>query len=206
MANRSTLSDDDILGQIPAAKRRATNARSRGLRATAATYDAGKRRIMLELSNGHVFGFPVATVDALKGVPTKQLANVRLSRSGSGLHWNDCDVDLDVAGLIVNSLGHEDRLREFARAAGSVTSERKAVAARLNGRKGGRPKHSKLVASRGKAGTADSTPPRSRKYQIAHHRLWDLSSRCLTNAATDSRSSELRGLRPRSHLTWQQLS
>lgn len=41
------------------------------------------------------------------------------------------------------SLGREVRLRELARVAGSVSTEKKAVAARENGAKGGRPRRSR---------------------------------------------------------------
>jgi hypothetical protein len=136
---RRELSDKEILAQIPKARLRATRARAKGLRATSARYDINSGRVVLETSTGHLFGFPTAGVPALRSASPDDLKEVELSPSGSGLHWETLDVDLDVPALIASVLGKEDKMREFARSAGSVTSERKAAAARANGAKGGRP-------------------------------------------------------------------
>jgi hypothetical protein len=93
----------------------------------------------METSTGHLFGFPAAGVPALRSASPDDLKKVELSPSGSGLHWETLDVDLDVPALVVSVLGQADKIRELARSAGSVTSERKAAAARVNGTKGGRP-------------------------------------------------------------------
>lgn len=136
---RHEISDKEILAQIPKARLRASQARANGLRATSARYDGKSGRVVMETSTGHLFGFPAAGVPALRNASPDDLRKVELSPSGSGLHWETLDVDLDVPALIVSVLGQEDKIRELARSAGSVTSERKAAAARVNGAKGGRP-------------------------------------------------------------------
>lgn len=136
---RRDFSDSDILAQIPQARLRATQARAKGLRATSARYDVNSGRVVMETSTGHLFGFPAAAVPALRNASAGDLKKVELSPSGSGLHWETLDVDLDVPALIVSVLSQKDRIRELARSAGSVTSERKAAAARANGARGGRP-------------------------------------------------------------------
>ena len=136
---RRELSDKEILAQIPRARLRAAQARAKGLRATSATYDVHSGRVVMETSTGHLFGFPAAGVPALRNASPNDLKKVELTPSGSGLHWETLDVDLDVPALIVSVLGQKDKIRELARSAGSVTSDRKAAAARANGAKGGRP-------------------------------------------------------------------
>jgi hypothetical protein len=149
MARTRRLSDDEILAQIPAAEARARKARRDGMRAVSVAYDDRQRRVTMELSNGYLFGFPVKSVPSLKTATPETLRAVRLSPSGAALHWDALNVDLEVAGLVVASMGREAQLRAFAKAAGSVTSERKAAAARANGAKGGRPRLTSS-ASRGK--------------------------------------------------------
>src|SRR5437773_2135622 len=90
-----------ILKQIPAARARARRERSLGRRATAAYYDRASRRVMLELTNGNVFGFPSASIPALTKVSPDRLAQVEVSPGGGGLHWEYLDVDLSVPGLLL---------------------------------------------------------------------------------------------------------
>jgi len=139
MASR-TLSDAEILAQIPAARARERRERKQGLRASTARYDRDSRRIILELTNGYLFAFPVRSVPSLNGATTSQLAAVQLDPSGSGLRWETLDVDLSVPGLLFSAVGVEERLRHLAGLAGGVRSDAKARAARANGRKGGRPR------------------------------------------------------------------
>jgi hypothetical protein len=136
---RDRISDEKILAQIPRARLRAAQARANGLRASSAQYDATSGRVVMETTTGYLFGFPVADVPALRNASPEALTHVELSPSGSGLHWEQLDVDLDIPALIVSVLGRKDKIRELARSAGSVTSERKAAAARVNGTRGGRP-------------------------------------------------------------------
>ena len=130
----------EILAQLPAARARESRARRTGRRAVAVRYDAEAGRVMLELSNGYVLGFPVAAVPELAQASPEQLAAVELSPGGGGLHWDTLDVDLSVPGLLLASLDPSQQRRELARLAGRVTSDAKAAAARTNGTKGGRPR------------------------------------------------------------------
>lgn len=139
MASR-TLSDAEILAQIPAARARERRERKQGLRASTARYDRASRRIILELTNGYLFAFPVRSVPSLNGATASQLAAVQVDPSGSGLRWETLDVDLSVPGLLFSAVGVEERLRHLAGLAGRVRSDAKARAARANGRKGGRPR------------------------------------------------------------------
>lgn len=100
------------------------------------------------LSGGFAFGFPPRAVESLQGATAQGLSQVRISPSGDGLHWDRLDVDVSLKGLILRALN----LREWApRILGQIRSEAKARAARLNGRKGGRPR----IRTRKKQGKTD---------------------------------------------------
>jgi len=128
--------------QIAAARVRDDRERAAGRRATSARYERASSRVILELSNGYVFGFPVSAIPALRSATAKQLAAVEVSPGGGGLHWEELDADLSVPGLLVSTIGRKQKLGELARLAGSTRSAAKAAASRANGAKGGRPRKS----------------------------------------------------------------
>ena len=139
MATRR-LTRAEIAAQLPAARAREASGRRSGLRARSATYDPETRRLILELTNGTVFGFPPHIVPALRRFTRKELERVELSPSGGGLRWEAQDVQVSVPGLLMASFDQAQKVSELARVAGSVRSKAKARAARLNGAKGGRPR------------------------------------------------------------------
>lgn len=129
-----------IAAQIPAARQRELKDRDAGLRAISVHYDRRTGRVMMELTNGFVFGFPAIRIHALSGATVAQLTEVELTAGGSGLHWDALDADLSVPGLLLSSVGRAQKLTELAREAGRATSNTKAAASRTNGAKGGRPR------------------------------------------------------------------
>ena len=145
MASRP-LTDAEILAQIPAARERERKAREKGHRARSAHFDQTNARVVLELTSGVVFAFPVRIIPALENATSTELDAVTLSPSGSALRWDSLDVDLSVAGLLLSAVDPVERVRYLASVAGSATSKSKAHAARLNGAKGGRPR--KTTASK----------------------------------------------------------
>jgi hypothetical protein len=66
--------------------------------------------------------------------------NVELTPSGKGLRWDEPDLDLSIQGLLLGIFGSQVWMKEIAAKGGQSKSERKAAAARANGKKGGRPK------------------------------------------------------------------
>ena len=129
-----------ILAQAAVARARDAQARRTGRRALSARYDRGADRVVLELTHGYTFGFPVRAIAAFAGATPQQLAAVEVSAGGGALHWDALDVDLSVPGLLISSLGRADQVRELARVAGQTRSAAKAAAARANGARGGRPR------------------------------------------------------------------
>jgi len=106
-------------------------------RATAARYDRHLRQVVVELTNGCTFAFPPALAEGLQDATEQQLEQVEVLGAGYGLHWEALDADLSVPGLLAGLFGTR---RHMARVAGQATSPAKALAARTNGAKGGRPR------------------------------------------------------------------
>ena len=110
-------------------------------RALTARYEASTGRVMLELTNGCSYAFPTVLVQDLQEAGAADLADVWVDGNGFNLHFPALDVDLFVPALVAGIFGTKAWMtRELARAAGSRTSPSKAMAARVNGAKGGRPR------------------------------------------------------------------
>jgi len=141
----AALSEADILAQIPGARAREAQARTHGLRATSARYDRTTERVVLELTNGCLFGFPVRSIPALRTATVPQRAAVEVDGSGGAVRWAALDIDLSVPGLLLAAVSPAERRQHLASMVGKSTSVQKAVAARKNGAKGGRPRKEVLV-------------------------------------------------------------
>jgi hypothetical protein len=135
------LSTREILKQIPAARRREQIERGIGLRAASALYDVAHERVVLELTNGVAFAFPVNIVRGLAKASSEERAALELSPSGDGVLWPKLDTDVSVPGLIAEAFGRDAVAKVLGRLGGQVKSEAKANAARENGAKGGRPRN-----------------------------------------------------------------
>ena len=123
----------------------AADERGRALRdsephAVAARFDRKSARIVVDLSNGATFAFPAGLGQGLEEASAEQLAQVKVSGAGFGLHWEALDVDLSIPGLLAGRFGSKSWMSELARRAGQSRSPAKAAAARENGKKGGRPR------------------------------------------------------------------
>ncbi len=139
MAKR-TRTDQEILAQIPAARRRARAAKASEPRAKSARYDRARGVVVVELENGSYFGFPAKLGQGLRGASPDELAEVEVSPSGEALHWERLNADLRVPALLQGLFGSQAWMRELGRIGGRARSAAKARAARLNGAKGGRPR------------------------------------------------------------------
>ena len=108
-------------------------------RASSVRYDARRKAMLVELTNGCTFTFPPSLVQGLEEASDAELRDVEILGAGSGLHWESRDVDISVPGLLNGLFG---TAAHMARLAGRATSPAKAAAARVNGAKGGRPRKS----------------------------------------------------------------
>lgn len=150
--NNHRVTDADVLAQIPAAREREKLDRTRGRRTKSAKYDRTHKRIVLELTNGIQFAFPVQSIPALSSATASQLSEVDVDPSGSAIRWESLDVDLSVPGLLLSAVGTEEKRQHLASMLGKSSSPAKAEAARVNGLKGGRPKKKNLFLRGAKKG------------------------------------------------------
>lgn len=54
----------------------------------------------VELADGRTIGVPLAWFPRLLHATPEQRRNVRISPTGRGLHWDELDEDISVAGLL----------------------------------------------------------------------------------------------------------
>lgn len=73
---------------------------ARAIRATAVHYDPVERKLVLTLKDGREVKVPVDRLPWLQGVSDEALAKVKLTPAGSGVYWEELDVDLGVEGLL----------------------------------------------------------------------------------------------------------
>ena len=93
------------------------------------------------LNNGAFFSFPPVLAQALHEATPEQLAEVEVVGAGSGLYFPAIDADLYVPALIEGVFGSKTWMAgRMGQDGGRSRSERKAAAARANGKLGGRPR------------------------------------------------------------------
>ena len=140
---------DDLTNMIAAAKRRGQHSMKFEPRARAARYDRRTGCVRVDLTNGCSFAFPARKAQGLERASDEDLARVEILGLGLGLHWEPLDVDLSIPGLLAGLFGTKAFMdRQRAAHAGSATSPAKALAARRNGAKGGRPRKSASLRKR----------------------------------------------------------
>jgi hypothetical protein len=109
-------------------------------RAARATYRARDDALRIELTNGAVITVPVKLIPGLKRAASRDVRSVEVLGRGGGLHWESLDLDLSVPALVSSMFAGPEWMAELGRVGGRRSSAAKAVAARRNGRKGGRPR------------------------------------------------------------------
>lgn len=135
---------DELRAEIEAARERGRIADETEPRAVSARYRRRTKRIEVELKDGCLFAFPAELGQGLQGATAEQLAKVEITPTGDGLHWEELDADLYVPSLLAGYFGTERWMaRILGKRGGQKSSEAKRMAARINGRKGGRPKKTK---------------------------------------------------------------
>lgn len=95
---------------------------------------------VLNFSDGSRHFIGREKLQGLQDAPKKQIANVEIIGSGTGLHWPDLDIDFYVPDLLCGLYGNKQWMAMLGRKGGKARSAAKIKAAQENGLKGGRPK------------------------------------------------------------------
>ena len=137
------LTERSIKDQLNAAKLTTRLVEAGEPRAKSVYYDPKERRVVLALTNGADFRFPVSSVPELAAAPESEIKKVEISPSGTTLRWKALNADLSLAGLMLGIFGPRSLMAQVGSVGGRVVSPAKAAAARANGQKGGRPVEAK---------------------------------------------------------------
>ena len=151
------ISDEEFDRQYDAAVKLGAERENTEPKAVVASYNLKQNELTLRLANGATFTFPCDLLPEFKDASPDDIAAVEVRPHGSALHWEKLDQDFTVGGLIASVFADKVLMAEMGRRGGRVQSTAKALAARENGRKGGRP----LRQGSGLTVTAVSAPAKS---------------------------------------------
>ena len=94
-----------LSAQIARATQAAAIANVTEPRAQSAHYDAVSGLVIVHLKSGVTFSFPSGMAQGLAGASATDLAEIELTPSGDGLHWESLDADLHVPSLLAGIFG-----------------------------------------------------------------------------------------------------
>jgi len=130
------------------ANERAKELGSRVPKAVSAKYDRHIRRIVIQLSSNLGIFFSPRDAEGLEHATPAQLEEIEISPSGYGIHFPKLDADLYLPALLEGVFGSERWVASrMGMRGGSSRSAAKTMAARTNGRKGGRPKRQESASA-----------------------------------------------------------
>lgn len=110
-------------------------------RAISAHYDRRTARVVIHLSSKLDVSFSPDDAEGLENATPGQLEPIEIAPSGFGIHFPKLDADLYLPALLEGFLGSRKWMASRLGATGGRSrSKAKTVAARKNGRLGGRPK------------------------------------------------------------------
>jgi len=105
-----------------------------------AAYDVATDAIAIQFAEGVQVLIPRKLLQGLQDATPSQLKRIEIERPGTGLVWPALGVAHYVPGLIAGLFGTRQWMAEIGRRGGARRTDAKAVAARANGAKGGRPR------------------------------------------------------------------
>ncbi len=108
--------------------------------AVAATYEAGDDVIAIRFADGVELRLPRRLVQGLQHATPAQLRRIEIEGPGTGLVWPALGVAHYVPGLVAGLFGTRRWMAKIGRRGGKRRTKAKALAARANGAKGGRPR------------------------------------------------------------------
>ena len=139
---RSVTTDE----QIDAAIALATLREPFRPKAVAVKYREHVDVIALRLATGVELLIPRKLLQGLENATLEQLSKIEILGPGTSLHWEALDVDHYVPSLIEGVFGNRRWMSEIGKLGGAARTDAKRIAARKNGRKGGRPKRESVSA------------------------------------------------------------
>jgi hypothetical protein len=99
------LDEATLKTAIAKAREAAVIANAAEPRAESAYYDQNSDRIVINLKSGATYSFPPEIAQSLAGASPEDLAEVEVTPSGDGLHWEKLDADFSVPALLTGVFG-----------------------------------------------------------------------------------------------------
>jgi len=97
--------DDTLIKEIEKARKDTENKLQRN--AIEAKYDSQQDQIIIHFSDGSEFRFSSQLGQGLEKATPEQLAEVEITPSGQGLHWEILDADLSIPDLLQGVYGNQ---------------------------------------------------------------------------------------------------
>ena len=127
--------------EIERAAKRTRALTTRAPKAVSARYDRRLNRVIVRLNSNLDIAFSPQDAEGLERATPSQLQAIEITPSGFGIHFPKLDADLYLPALLEGFLGSRKWMaRRLGMAGGKSRSAAKKLAARNNGKLGGRPK------------------------------------------------------------------
>ena len=127
--------------ELERATKRARAFAARAPKAVSARYDRRLERVIVHLNSNLDIAFSPQDAEGLEHAKPSQLEKIEITPSGFGIHFPKLDADLYLPALLEGFLGSRKWMaRRLGSAGGKSRSAAKKLAAKNNGKLGGRPK------------------------------------------------------------------
>jgi hypothetical protein len=111
--------------------------------AVSASYDRASDAIAIRFADGVELRLPRRLVQGLQHATPEQIRRIEVEGLGTGLVWPALGVAHYVPGLVAGVFGTRQWLAAIGRRGGARRTKAKALAARANGARGGRPRRTR---------------------------------------------------------------
>jgi hypothetical protein len=133
--------------EFEAANRRGAARKASFPAAVAVRYDRRIARVVISLASGLQIAFAPRDAQGLENAHPADLVDAEISPSGLGVYFPKLDADIYIPALLEGFLGSKRWMAaQMGQVGGKASTEAKALAARENGKRGGRPKKGVVVA------------------------------------------------------------
>ncbi|HAG82526.1 MAG TPA: DUF2442 domain-containing protein [Cyanobacteria bacterium UBA12227] len=109
------LDEATLKHKIEQARKAAAIANITEPRAISAYYNQEHNQIVIHLRSGAIYSFPTDIAQGLAGASPEDLAEVEVTPSGDGLHWEKLDADFSVSGLLAGVFGTKTWMAELSK-------------------------------------------------------------------------------------------
>jgi hypothetical protein len=138
--NRWEFSGGEVQKQIDEARKRDRIESRKEAEAISVKADRRGEFIQLLFKDGFAITFPSSYIKELQAANPREITGVKLSPDGEAIYWPDLDAHYTISGLLAGRFGNEAWMSEIGKIGGRASTRAKAIAARINGSRGGRPR------------------------------------------------------------------